>query len=715
MKTKCLLLIALLITSISVGQPIRAMGSEKVKPIVLLIADKMDSVEFFGSELPAVQQLFAESTGGLLNIRSGSGYTNTNSGYLTIGAGNRSVAPGVYHGAYAVTESLGWVTAADFWGWSGETGTVLAPGNLLVPEIGWIGRRSETKDRSVVPGLLGSTFRDGGWLTFLIGNVDNQALKSRPAGLLLMDKSGLIAGGRINEINNFDSEVPYALGFSSTKVLAELEAVLQPQSLIVVEFGDFARLDRSWELLTFQRQGELKRLVWQGFDQFIGLLLERYPREAFDLVVLNPSLSRESWGNKHSLAPVVIRSSRLDPGLLVSATTRWAGVVANVDLLPTLANWAGLVPEGNLAGRSMKSQPNSDYLPELTSLLLRLNAIFKNQRSLLDWYLGLISVVWVVGGMWLLFKRNQLAQWSFLTVATVPLVLIGLPLLPTWCWNGWVLVSLTLLISLPGLTKIGLSWFKGLTLFLWLILTVDQLSGWHLIRFSGLGYSAAAGSRYYGMGNELMGTYLAVAFLSAHFLSLTAKRNWVGLLILGLTLIILGSPRYGIDYGGTLTLVIGIVFYAVKRLGINWRERRLWLLAGLGVVVVLLFGFWDAFRPIEVQTHVGMFFRLILNLDFTEITLVLWRKLSMNLKLLVFSPWTRIVLLVVVLGMGLRYLLPRDELDEDDSLIWQSILVCGIAAELLNDSGIVALGTCLAYGFSYYCLRNTANAELRSN
>ncbi|HPT87534.1 MAG TPA: hypothetical protein PL004_06750, partial [Bacillota bacterium] len=110
---------------------------------------------------------------------------------------------------------------------------------------------------------------------------------------------------------------------------------------------------------------------------------------------------------------------------------------------------------------------------------------------------------------------------------------------------------------------------------------------------------------------------------------------------------------------------------------------------------------WDASRPPEVQTHVGIFFNLILDNNFKEISMVILRKLAMNLKLLMYSPWTRIILLALGLW-GFLSLTGRSQRGIRNPLIWSSILVSGIAAGLLNDSGVVAFGTCLAFGFTYY-------------
>mgnify|MGYP000897733089 CR=1 FL=1 len=685
--------------------PLNAAGPDE-RPILVIVADKMDSQEFYHSQLPSVQRLIRESACALMNVRSGSGYTNTNSGYLTIGAGTRSVAPGVLNGAYPVDHMLGRITAADFWSWSTPREDLTEDPNMVVPEIGWLYTKAETADRSSVPGLLGRTFRQNGWKTILIGNVDSSAGSNRPAGLLLMDDRGIIDEGNISSaMNEMDLMFPYGYRFSISKTQREMDKYLAPRHLVVVEFGDFSRLDSFREEMSPEQYVRLKKDVWKRFDRFLGEVLNQYSRETVNLILITPTLSRESYNNKRWLTPLVIRAKAYAPGLLRSGTTRWSGLVANLDILPTISRMAGLEITGPYAGRMMESVAGAD-LSTLDDLHRRINRILIQQRGLIDWYLGIISLGWIVAAAsWFLGKRYWARQCLF-WVGSAPLVLLILPLLPETVWTPWVFAVLTGIVGLTGFSLVNVrpqlvNGYMILAGLLWLVLTIDQVTGWNLIRFSGLGYSAASGSRYYGIGNEFMGIYLPTALISAGCLQSRWGKKWPGLMILAVTLFILGWPKFGINFGGTLAAVIGFLYYGICSLGINFRDRRIGVITVVGTILALGAGLWDASRPPEVQTHVGIFFNLILDNNFKEISMVILRKLAMNLKLLMYSPWTRIILLALGLW-GFLSLTGRSQRGIRNPLIWSSILVSGIAAGLLNDSGVVAFGTCLAFGFTYY-------------
>lgn len=689
------------------SEPLYAADPDKERPILVIVADKMDSQEFYQSKLSSVRRFIGESACALMNIRSGSGYTNTNSGYLTIGAGNRSVAPGVLNGAYNGGHIFGRITAADFWNWSTLREDVAEEPNMVVPEIGWLYTQAEIAERTAVPGLLGRTFRQNGWKTILIGNVDSSAGSNRPAGLLLMDDRGIIDQGNISSaVNEMDPDFPYGYRFSIVKTLKEIEQYLSPRHLVVVEFGDFARLDSFREEMIPEQYGRLKENVWKQFDCFLGEVLDRYSRETVNMMLITPTLSRESYNNKRWLTPLTIRATAYDPGLLKSGTTQWAGLVANLDILPTLSRMASSEVAGKYAGRIMESVAGAD-LSTLEHLHNRINMILVQQRGLIDWYLAIISLGWIAACvLWFLGKRYWARQCLF-WVGSAPLVLLMLPFLPGVVWKPWSFAVLTGVVGGIGLWLVKerrqiVNGYMVLAGVLWLALTLDQVTGWNLIRFSGLGYSAASGSRYYGIGNELMGVYLPAALISAGWIQSRMGKKWPGLAILAVTVFILGWPKFGINFGGTLAAVIGFLCYGIWLFGINLRDRRIGILAGAGLAAALGVGLWDASRPPEVQTHVGMFFNLILDNNFKEISLVILRKLAMNLKLLMNSPWTRIILLALGLWGLLAFSRRKQRVLRSNPLVWRGILVSGIAAALLNDSGVVALGTCLAFGFTYY-------------
>lgn len=672
------------------------------KPIVLLIVDKMDTVDLLQSELPNVQRLLHESAVGLLNIRSESGYTNTNSAYLTVGAGNRAKAPGVYNGGYNADSMLdGSWKVSDFWGWSVVDTEVSAADNLMIPEIGWISR--QFGEREAIPGMMGRVFRNNGWRTLVLGNADRMGNLSRPGALMLMDESGLVDSGAVDrEITQRSEDFPYGIQFSTDKALKVLVDSIQPHTLLAVEYGDFARLDNSSEDVLPEQYANLKKELWNDFDSFLGDFLDKYSREDLNLLVFSPSLAHESWKNRHSLSTLVIRSTDFAPGLLSSGTTRWNGVVANLDILPTLVKQAGLETPEKVSGRTIQVMAVDNHVEQVKTLNERLNVIFLVQRALLDNYMLVIYLGWFGGLLLLFLKRRQLAIACFMTVVWSALVLLLLPLLPPFCWNVLSFYILTVLGGLLFFTRFHSRIFAAICMILWLVLTVDQMTGWNLIRYCGLGYSASAGSRYYGMGNELMGTYLAAAFMSAHYLTEWARRQWLIWPIVLISLAILLLPCYGADFGGTLSLSIALLFYIYYRLMQRNKQQILWIITACCVLLIIAVGLWDAARPPELQTHVGMFFRLFLNLDFNGLALILLRKLMVNLRLLVFSPWSRVVLSALGIIIVLRCCKQLRALTPNAALTWYTMLTCAIAAELLNDSGIVAMGTYLAVALTFY-------------
>lgn len=684
-------------------------------PIVVIIADKMDSTDLFQSRRPAIQRLLAESGCGLMNIRSGSGYTNSNSGYLTLGSGDRVVAPGRLNGAYAYGHLFGRISAADFWGWSMAESLAIDQFNLVVPEIGWIYNQAEMADRLTFPGLLGSTFRMNGWQTVLIGNVDTVARSSRPGGLLLMDRQGIIEDGRIDlEINAYDPNFPYGYHFSVAKTMVEVEKYLAPRNLLVIEFGDFARLDQAREQIPPERFNGLTEKAWERFDHLIDEMLGRAAVTEFNLLVLTPSLARESWSARRWLAPLVIHGAGFPSGLLTSMTTRWTGLTANLDILPTLSAMADLRVNQGVSGRRIISRPVPGHLEQLVALNSRINMSVNRQRLLLDAYLTLIVVGW---GLMILFRQGKwfrIARGMIFSVMLAPLILILLPMLPPISWQVTVFWGLSMILGMLLGWKGANSgeWAGRIGLLLWLFLTLDQVSGWQLIRFSALGYSPASGSRYYGMGNEYMGIYLAVSLFLAHFIREKTAFNLWAILILAFSIFILAWPHYGINFGGTLAAIGGFFFYEINLYGINLRQRKLWYLLGAGIGLSIIFGIWDALREPELQTHVGSFFRLIFNHDLAQIGMVIFRKLNMNFKLLLFSAWTRIILLALVIGVGIHFGSPVKISNASKKLAWRSVLVAGIVAVCVNDSGVVALGTCLAYGFSDYLLNWLRESEV---
>ncbi|HEX3044858.1 MAG TPA: hypothetical protein VHY08_08880, partial [Bacillota bacterium] len=617
------------------------------QPIVIVSIDKADSLDLWNSELPSLKELIATSACGLMNIRSNAGYGNTGGGYLTLGSGSRATMPGILGGTFEKEEALPGGTANQYLAWTyGFSAAALSNSSLKVPEVGWINNQALTEDHPVEPGSLGAIFKSKGWRTCLLGSQDTPLLPNRPGGLLLMDHQGLIDEGVIfPALAEQDPGFPYQTRFSTAKTMNELRSRLAPKKVFLIDFGDFSRLDSyQIEMLPAQFQ-KLKELTWIRFDQFIGQLLNLQKSNPFSLIVLSPSISKEGITRKNLLAPIMINTPQYHSGLLTSGTTKWPGLVANIDILPTMVKLAGFQFISGLPGRVISVKPVANLRQELRDLNQRLIGANTNQRPVLDWYMGIIAGCWTLGLVFLFWKRERLTKLLLTGLLVIPLTLIGLPLLPIWSWSLFGFLGLTLILTsvfifIKPLEK-GIMILSGL---IWSVLILDQMLGWRLIRYSPLGYSAMAGSRYYGMGNEFMGVFLAVALILAYLIYQKTGSKWPSLLISGVTISVLSLPQLGAKFGGILAGSVGFTYYLIKLYRVEFKNRKLWLsLSGL-VLCLALVGWWDSLRPPEIRTHIGRFINLFLSKDFGQVGQIIFRKLAMNLNLTMNSPWIRIII-----------------------------------------------------------------------
>lgn len=701
-------------------------------PLVIVTVDKMDSLELLSSNLPGVNRLLVNGACGLMNVRSGMRYMDSASGYLSLGAGSRSTMPDESgQGLPGVTHELGdqelpGGNADSYLQWSFGAGVeALGQGSPVVPEIGWIKNQARTEDHQVDPGRLGAVFHENGWRTCLIGNLDNIVTPHRPGGLLLMDRRGIMDEGQISQsILEIDPGFPYQYRFSSDKAINELSNRLADRKIFLVEFGDFYRLDIFREEAQPARYEQLKQSTWLRFDGFLTRLFRLKEIKPFTLMVVTPSVSSEGAMKKNLLGIFVINDPGYQPGLLTSGTTKWPGLVANIDFLPTLLQITNLQSSQRLTGRTVTVIPVKSYRQRLISLNQRLIASNSNQRRILDWNMGIIAFGWMVGllGIYLVrvfFKTGLrlrsylrlISDWLITLVAAMPLSLMILPLLPIFFWQVGGFLALSIIISIL-LIQIKTVNYRFLVLsgMIWAGLILDQLFGWHLIRFSPLGYSAMAGSRYYGIGNEFMGVFLATSLMLTHLISrnLPAQwppSKWLGPCILSGSILVFSLPQLGAKFGGILSGTAGFAYYLVNIYQVKLHNKKLWFLFGGCIITLTAIGWWDSLRAPEVQTHIGRFVRLFFNRDFAQIGEIIFRKLTMNMKLTVFSPWMRIILLALGLGIIHRMVTQSKLARLEDIMLWKSVLVTGLAAYMVNDAGVLAFATCLVYGFSFVLLK----------
>jgi hypothetical protein len=81
----------------------------------------------------------------------------------------------------------------------------------------------------------------------------------------------------------------------------------------------------------------------------------------------------------------------------------------------------------------------------------------------------------------------------------------------------------------------------------------------------------------------------------------------------------------------------------------------------------------------------------------------------------VVSAWARIILLAIAIGVVNKIVTGKPLFCPDYQGVWRGILFASITAYLVNDAGVLACATCLAYGFSYLLLKLAEGPDKADN
>jgi len=166
----------------------------------------------------------------------------------------------------------------------------------------------------------------------------------------------------------------------------------------------------------------------------------------------------------------------------------------------------------------------------------------------------------------------------------------------------------------------------------------------------------------------------------------------VAVALLAVTVIVMGAPFWGNDFGGAVAAAPGFALLGWLLLGHRLRWRTVWVLVGVLVAAGLVVGAVDLLRPPDQRSHVGKFFEKA-GTDFGGATLVLRRKASENIStlghsLLIFCLVALAVLVAYLWWVrppSLRTLFARVSTARATALALGLVAVLGFA---LNDSGI---------------------------
>jgi hypothetical protein len=391
-------------------------------------------------------------------------------------------------------------------------------------------RRAEDAPQLLQPGLLGAQIPGGGAYVAVAGT-------NTIDGVLAADRAGRVAA--------------VSLGTAPT-LLARLAAVTNRKRFVVTDLPGNAAGYADLQTLSESRPaGELL------------IVLQRAPDTPGHELLWSAVGGLPGGGGK----------------TLTSQTTNERGLIAAVDLAPTILRHLGVTPiPADMRGDAIRTD-GPLHSASLRALLARLRVIGGRRLKAL----AVLLSAWALLGL-LSAGRPQTRAWAMRTgalgVMWAPVaVLIPAALEPSPALEYSTIALACLLLG--ALTDRLITWPRAPivpAIVAIAALAVDALAGTQLLMRSVLGPDPILGARFYGIGNELKSGLAVLVFAAvAAALYPTVRRSRAATVMSGagiLLAIIEGSARIGAGVGGVILVSAGTAVAAVMLLEGDLTRRR---------------------------------------------------------------------------------------------------------------------------------------------
>jgi hypothetical protein len=433
-------------------------------------------------------------------------------------------------------------------------------------------------------------------------------------------------------------------------------------------------------------------------------------REAVQVFVASTTPSAEMLRDKDELHPLVIGSGspttlfaeRSEGGSLTSGSTRRAGVVTDLDVVPSIAEFMGVDPPVDATGAPIEiiEGPPPFELHERYLAQRRMYIPIGAAAATYVIGFGLVAAAFLAVGQRVGVRWRRVAGWISLSVAMLAVGLLAAGHLPELTYATVVpfialVTAFGTLAFAPLERRDVLLVPAGIGLAVLGFFVVEAALGWSAMLTPFVGGSQLDGGRFYGMPNVSIGLLVGACFWVAQRL-----RTVAGVWLLVGAALFAGSPFLGANLGGAATLFAGAgLWVAVRereRLG-TWKGLAVFL--GFTLVGTALILLVHAISPIE--THVTRFEEQVSGLggvlqEFTD-------RLQVGFDLIARNPLALIpvlglpvaILAVVRPPSALRPSLERSPAWRDAIL---ATLLTGVVAYVLNDSGPAAAGFAFGLG-----------------
>jgi len=708
-----------ILTLLLISSTVFSTGIDADEPFILFVIDQISINEVSKIPTPNLDYLIDQGAVALTNSRT-SGSLSPPDTYLTIGAGRR-----------ANTDIAGNYTFNTDTKYKGKNVSKLyqaLTGNQLTTESIVNIRFSEIIKQNLLgayrahPGALGQVLKEAGKQVTVIGNSDYQDSSleyhlGREAALIGFDSKGSIELGDVSQKTIVSTDWhPFGFVTSQQYVVNKFNELYEEAELIIIESGDTARVEALRETLLPKDFKKFKKDALQRADKLLGKILDKINLKQTRIMVVTPTPSYKARQEGKNLTLTILAGTGVKNGLLTTGTTRRLGIITNLDIAPTILNSVGIddIPP-MMIGSPVSSVEVDQPFAKAVKINEQITRTFTWRPILIKGFILLQIAVLTLAALVIIFKDKVT---SFIKSST-EVLLLSLLVIPVFLILSsffnlgdvylvaglFILLSLGLAFLLKRLTPHELDPILIVLNLISLLLIVDIWMGARLIKTSVLGYSPVIGARFYGIGNEFMGLLIGTILIGItgffdRFSILEKKNHYLFLLVTAIVVITIGYPQLGANFGGLLTSLAAFTFTYGLIKEYKFNLRRVMVII---IVLSLLVGslvLYDTLSPKRSASHIGKTVLLIKNNGLKEVFNIIYRKLSMNLKLLRWTIWTKVVVaFIFILAILFRYPVGvvRQIIDDYSHLRYGfSGVVCGsIVTMLVNDSGVVATATLL--------------------
>ncbi|GIH24939.1 hypothetical protein Aph01nite_32490 [Acrocarpospora phusangensis] len=446
---------------------------------------------------------------------------------------------------------------------------------------------------------------------------------------------------------------------------------LKPYSLVTAEANELAQAWlRSSTASSPETSGDLapeaRQEAARAADNTVGAILDQVPPDSTVLLVGQADTSTAAH-----LHTAIAQGPTFPHNFLTATSTRQNSLVTITDTTATVLTGLALPIPESVVGRTWATggetpATTADTVTQLADADLA-SQVLRDVRE--PFFLTLVALQLIFYALAAIALRRQSTSHRRRTLTATQVVAVvsgAIPistflaqLVPWWSVSRPMPALIATILGLAGL--IAAAAFAGpwrrsvlgplttVAAVSSLALLIDVMTGSRLQVNAVTGYEPVTGGRFYGFGNMAFaiystGTILALAGL-AHALRRRPRLAFALCLGYGLLAIFAdGWPRWGADFGGVPSFVLGFAVFMLMLAGRRVSVGRLAVVGAAGAALITVIAIVDWRRPADQRTHLGSFVQQVID---GEGGSVVGRKLGAMLSTLGNLPLTLLSLVAL--------------------------------------------------------------------